>query len=714
MPCSHRRRGSWLSEAFILAFLLTIASPASADDCSPQASPDAAQIFARRTAFNEAIAAKDIEAVADLLAERVVLVTGTDSIVFTGREAQLATWRDDFGDGRRAVYVRTPDCIRVFGVTPIALEYGRWRGEREADRENFAIGRYSAKWRLIDGAWRLEAEIFATEACAGDLCPEVAPALADAGVRGAVAAPDRYSARVAAQILETGGNAVDAAVAAAFTLAVTYPEAGNIGGGGFMTLFIDGESRFLDYRETAPQAATRDMFLDAQGQVIQNASLVGAKASGVPGTVLGLWEAHRRFGSLPWERLLAPAIDLAAQGYVVHEKTWQYRQDALALFDGKTNFHRYFGSMRSGEVFRQPELAKTLQRIARDGAREFYEGETAGLLVAQMQRDGGLISAEDLRGYRVVWREPLRFEWRGNLIHTAPLPSSGGIALVQMLGMKDARSADFAGLALNSARYIHLLAEIEKRVFADRADYLGDPAFTEAPVAQLVAPGYLAKRAAEVNPVAISPTAKVRPGLEPHQTTHFSIVDADGNAVANTLTLNWDYGSGVVVEGAGFLMNDEMDDFSARPGAGNAFGVVGGDANAIAPGKRMLSSMTPTIVTRDGRVTLVLGSPGGSRIFTSIFQVLVNLHDFGLPLADAVAAQRVHHQLLPKDTIYFDAFAPLTGSVAEALKSMGYVLEDQGWEMGDVQAIRVIGSEVEVAADPRGRGAGIVVRGPVR
>ncbi len=539
-----------------------------------------------------------------------------------------------------------------------------------------------------------------------------APALADAKLHGAIAAPDAYSAQVAAQVLEQGGNAVDAAVAAAFTLAVTYPEAGNIGGGGFMTLFHDGESHFLDYRETAPRAATRDMFLDAQGAVLENASLVGAKASGVPGTVLGLWEAHRRFGSLPWAQLLSPAIDLAAKGYVVHEKTWQYRQDALALFDGKTNFRRYFGSMKSGEVFRQAELARTLQRIARDGAREFYEGETAELLVAQMQRDGGLIDAHDLRGYRVIWREPLRFDWRGNVIHTAPLPSSGGIALVQMLGMKDARSADFAGLGLNSARYIHLLAEIGKRVFADRADYLGDPAFTEAPVAQLVAPDYLARRAAEVNPAAISPTAEVRPGLEPHQTTHFSIVDAAGNAVANTFTLNWDYGSGVVVEGAGFLMNDEMDDFSASPGASNAFGVVGGDANAIVPGKRMLSSMTPTIVTRDGRVTLVLGSPGGSRIFTAIFQVLVNLYDFGLSLADAVAAQRVHHQLLPKDTIYYDAFAPLTGPVAEALEAMGYVLEDQGWEMGDVQAIRVTGTDVEVAADPRGRGLGILVGGP--
>lgn len=528
--------------------------------------------------------------------------------------------------------------------------------------------------------------------------------------RGAVAAPDEYSARVAAEILEKGGNAVDAAVATAFTLAVTYPEAGNIGGGGFMTLYLGGKSYFIDYRETAPRAATRTMFLDEKGEVIEKLSLVGAKASGVPGTVLGLWEVHQRFGKLPWSQLLSPAITYATEGFKVHEKTYQYRQDALALFGSKTNFHRYFGSMKSGGIFRQPELAQTLQRIAQAGPKDFYDGRTAQLLVAQMQRDGGLITAQDLRDYRVVWREPLSFEWRGNTIHTSPLPSSGGIALVQLLGIKEARSNDFKGLELNSARYIHLLAEIEKRVFADRADYLGDPAFTNAPVDQLIAPAYLAKRAAEVNPTAISPTEAVRPGLESHQTTHFSIVDASGNAVSQTFTLNWDYGNGVVVEGAGFLLNDEMDDFSSKPGVSNAFGVVGGEANAIEPGKRMLSSMTPTIVTRDGQVTLVLGSPGGSRIFTSLFQVLNNLYDYHLPLDKAVAAQRVHHQLLPKDTIYFDSFAPLTGAVADELRAMDYTLEDQGWEMGDVQAIRVTGTKIEAAADPRGRGVGVVVR----
>ncbi len=527
---------------------------------------------------------------------------------------------------------------------------------------------------------------------------------------GAVAAPDQYGAQVAADILKKGGNAVDAAVATAFTLAVTYPEAGNIGGGGFMTLYMDGKAYFLDYREVAPKAATRNMYLDEKGEVIENLSLVGARAAGVPGTVMGLWEAHRKFGKLPWSELITPAVGYAKNGFKVAAKQYQYREDALGLFKDSTNFNDYFGKMKVGETFTQPELAQTLERIADKGVSEFYQGKTADLLVAQMQASNGLISKDDLKDYKAVWREPLRIDWRGNVVYTAPLPSSGGIALAQLLGIKELRAADFKGVELNSARYIHLLAEVEKRVFADRADYLGDPAFAKVPVNELIAPEYLARRAKEVNPTAISETEKVRPGLEPHQTTHFSIVDQQGNAVSNTYTLNWDYGSGMVVKGAGFLLNDEMDDFSSKPGVANAFGVVGGDANAIEPGKRMLSSMSPSLVTRDGNVTLVLGTPGGSRIFTSVFQVLNNLYDYNLSLEKAVAAQRVHHQLLPKDTIYFDAYAPLTGEVAKELKAMGYTLEDQGWEMGDIQAIRVTGTKLETASDPRGRGIGQVVK----
>ena len=527
---------------------------------------------------------------------------------------------------------------------------------------------------------------------------------------GAVAAPDQYGAEVAAQILKKGGNAVDAAVATAFTLAVTYPEAGNIGGGGFMTMYIDGKPYFLDYRETAPKAASRDMYLDDKGEIIENLSLVGSRAAGVPGTVMGLWEAHQRFGKLPWAELLTPAVGYAKNGFTVADQQFQYREDALALFKGTTNFGDYFGSMNPAQTFKQPVLAETLERIADQGAKEFYHGKTADLLVAQMQADKGLITKQDLNDYKVNWREPMRVDFRGNTLYTAPLPSSGGIALAQLIGIKEDRAADFKGVELNSAPYIHLLAEIEKRVFADRADYLGDPAFGKMPVAELTDPAYIAKRAKEVNPKAISATANVKPGLEPHQTTHFSIVDKQGNAVSNTYTLNWDYGSGVVVKGAGFLLNDEMDDFSSKPGVANAFGVVGGNANAIEPGKRMLSSMSPSLVTRDGQVTLVLGTPGGSRIFTSIFQVLNNIYDYNLPLEKAVAAQRVHHQLLPKDTIYFDAYAPLTGKVADELKAMGYTLEDQGWNMGDIQAIQVKGTALETASDPRSRGVGMVVK----
>ena len=526
---------------------------------------------------------------------------------------------------------------------------------------------------------------------------------------GAVAAPDEYSAKVAAEVLRKGGNAVDAAVATAFTLAVTYPEAGNIGGGGFMTLFMNGKPYFLDYRETAPKAASKTMFLDDKGEVIENLSLVGARAAGVPGTVLGLWDAHERFGKLPWSELLTPAIGYAREGFKVADQQFQYREDAIGLFNGATNFEDYFGSMSAGATFRQPELAKTLERIADRGPDDFYKGQTADLLVAQMKRDGGLITKQDLTDYRTKWREPMRVDWQGKTLYTAPLPSSGGIALAQLIGIKEQRAADFKDVPLNSARYIHLLAEIEKRVFADRADYLGDPDFSDVPVAKLTSPEYLKRRAAEIDPTSISKTENVRPGLEPHQTTHFSIVDADGNAVSNTYTLNWDYGSGVVVKGAGFLLNDEMDDFSAKPGVANAFGVVGSDANAIEPGKRMLSSMSPSIVTQDGQVSLVLGTPGGSRIFTSIFQVLNNVYDFNLPLEKAVAAQRVHHQLLPKDTIYYDAYAPLEGEVAQKLKAMGYTLEDQGWSMGDIQAVRVEGTSLKTASDPRGRGVGIVV-----
>ncbi|MDF7667776.1 gamma-glutamyltransferase [Orbaceae bacterium ESL0727] len=527
---------------------------------------------------------------------------------------------------------------------------------------------------------------------------------------GAVASPDQYGTAVAAEILKKGGNAIDAAVATAFTLAVTYPEAGNIGGGGFMTIYMNNKAYFLDYREVAPKLASENMYLDNKGELIDGMSIVGAKAVGVPGTVMGLWEAHQKFGTLKWADLVQPAIHYAEKGFIVADQQFQYRQDAVTFFGDKTNFFDYFGSLKPGKNFTQPELANTLKRIAAQGPQDFYHGETAQLIVNEMKKDGGLITHDDLVNYTAKWREPLSFKWRDNMVYTAPLPSSGGVALKQLLLMKQDLNNDFNQVEVNSANYIHLLAEIEKRVFADRADYLGDPAYTNVPVEKLTDINYISQRAKEVNPNAISPTESVKPGLETHQTTHFSIVDKWGNAVSNTYTLNWDFGSGVVVRGAGFLLNDEMDDFSSKPGVANQFGVIGGNANAIQAGKRMLSSMSPTIITKNGAVSMVIGTPGGSRIFTSIFQVINNFYDYHMSLQDAVNAQRVHHQLLPKNTIYFDAYKPLQGQVAEALQKMGYILEDQGWLMGDVEAISINDNVIEAASDARGRGVTQIVQ----
>ncbi|MEO3879926.1 gamma-glutamyltransferase [Rheinheimera fenheensis] len=527
--------------------------------------------------------------------------------------------------------------------------------------------------------------------------------------RGAVASPDRYGADTAELILRQGGNAVDATVATAFTLAVTYPEAGNIGGGGFMTLWFDGKPYFLDYRETAPAKAHRDMYLDADKQLIADLSLIGHKASGVPGTVMGLWQAHQRFGSMPWAELLKPAIGYAKNGFIVAENQYQYRADLLQQLEGKTNFARYFARMQAGQNFTQPELAATLTRIAKQGPSDFYQGETARLIAAQMQRGGGLITLDDLAGYKAGWREPIITHWRDKQLVTTAPPSSGGIALSQLLGLKQRLAAHFDGVALNSAQYVHLIAEIAKRVFADRADYLGDPDFTAVPQQQLLDAAYLDKRAAEINPKQLSATAAVKPGLEGYHTTHFSILDKHGNAVANTYTLNLDFGSGVVVEGAGFLLNNEMDDFSAKAGVPNAFGVVGSDANAIAPGKRMLSSMTPSLLVKDGKVELVIGTPGGSTIFTSIFQVITNLYDYQLSLQDAVAAPRFHHQLLPEHQITMEPYAPLLPEVQQTLQQQGYNLYTQSWSLGDIQAIRVTGTEIEAVADPRSRGVARVL-----
>lgn len=530
----------------------------------------------------------------------------------------------------------------------------------------------------------------------------------------AVAVADKYSADAAEEIFRQGGNAVDAAVAIAFTLAVTYPEAGNIGGGGFMTVYMGGKPYFLDYRERAPLAATKDMYLDKDGNVVKGMSLYGDRAVGVPGTVAGMWEAQKRFGKLKWKQVIAPAIRYARDGFVVDEQLAQRGVDASKEFGGKTNFDQYFSGLKAGATFKQPELAAVLARIANDGAKDFYDGKTADLIAASMKKGGGLITKQDLVQYKAVWRQPIQANWNGYRVITAPPPSSGGIGLVQLLTMKADRNADFDGVALNSPQYVHLIAEIEKRVFADRAQYLGDPDFYKVPVAQLTDAAYIAKRAAEVNPEKPSDTKSVLPGLgtsmpEKAETTHFSVVDKWGNAVSNTYTINGYFGSGVVAEGTGIVLNDEMDDFSAKPGVANMFGVVGSDANAIEPKKRPLSSMSPTVLTKDGKVALVIGTPGGSRIFTSIFQVITNLYDFKMPLKDAVGAMRFHHQLLPPNTIFWEPYHPIDGELAKGIEAKGYTLKGQDFS-GDIQAIRIDGKTPEAVSDPRGRGVSRVIR----
>ena len=549
---------------------------------------------------------------------------------------------------------------------------------------------------------------------------ESVPAVAKTGgakpvlTASAMAVADEFSADAAEQIFKEGGNAVDAAVAIAFTLAVTYPEAGNLGGGGFMTLYVNGKPYFIDYRERAPLAATKDMYLDKDGNVIKGMSLVGPRAVGVPGTVAGMWEAQKRFGRLKWKQVLAPAIHYARDGFEVSDQLQERRDAAAKDFGDKTNFGKYFGGLNAGVTFKQPELAATLTRIADKGAKEFYDGKTADMIAAEMKADGGLITKRDLQQYKAVWRQPVQADWNGYRVITAPPPSSGGIGLVQLLKMKADLKDKFEGVPLDSAKYIHLVAEIEKRVFADRAQYLGDPDLFKVPIAQLTDDAYLAKRAAEVNPDKPSDTQSVQPGLgtsmpEKAATTHFSVTDKWGNAVSNTYTINGYFGSGVVADGTGIVLNDEMDDFSAKPGVANMFGVVGSDANAIEPKKRPLSSMSPTILTKDGKVALVIGTPGGSRIFTSIFQVISNIYDFKMPLKEAVAAMRFHHQLLPPNTIFWEPYKPIEGELAKELQDMGYVLQKQGFN-GDIQAIKINGDTPEPAADPRGRGVTRVVK----
>jgi gamma-glutamyltranspeptidase/glutathione hydrolase len=531
--------------------------------------------------------------------------------------------------------------------------------------------------------------------CSG--APQAAPLLE----RGVVASPEPHAGAAGAAILREGGNAVDAAIAVQFALAVTFPNAGNLGGGGFMLIHTSAGETSIDYRETAPGAAHRDMFLDREGNVVPDLSLHSHKASGVPGSVAGMWLAHRKFGTLPWRKLLEPAIRLAEEGWKLDP--WSARSFAALRPGGAAETFRG----REGEPFVQKELGATLRRIADGGRDGFYKGETARLVAEEMKRGGGLITLEDLAGYEAKERAPVEGTYRGLRVVSMAPPSSGGVILVELLNLMERYEP--ARLAHHSAPHVHLVCELEKRVFADRAEHLGDPDFYDVPVGRLVDKAFAAERARTISLERRTLPDGVSHGVvtkEKEQTTHFSVVDKWGNAVANTTTLNAGYGSGIVVRGAGFLMNNEMDDFSSKPGVPNLFGAIGREANAIAPRKRMLSSMTPTFVFREGRLWLVLGTPGGTTIFTTVFQVIVNRVDFGMTLADAVAAPRFHHQWPPlrkeADPIFVEK--PFGAAVETALRGMGYSLQPRG-RIGDVHALEIAGRLAFGVSDPRGIGA---------
>jgi gamma-glutamyltranspeptidase/glutathione hydrolase len=521
-----------------------------------------------------------------------------------------------------------------------------------------------------------------------------------------VVAQEPLAADVGLAVLKSGGNAIDAAVAVGFALEVTYPFAGNIGGGGFLTArFADGRATFIDFREAAPKGATRNMYLDAAGNVTRD-SIDGWRASGVPGTVRGLELAHKKYGRKPWADLVAPAVDLAGSGFVMSWSTSDSLAHAghLAKFpESKRIFVRDGKPYEPGEVFVQSELAATLERIRTRGAADFYEGETARRLAAEMERNGGLITLDDLRNYRAVERKPLEGKYKNYGIITAPPPSSGGIGILQMLGMLEGSGYEKTGAG--SAATIHYLAEVMRRYYADRSEYFGDPDFYKVPVAGLLDPAYIASRRASIDPDRVTPSDRLgpgQPGRESTNTTHYSIVDAEGNAVAVTYTLNGAYGSGVTVPGLGFLLNNEMDDFAAKPGTPNMFGLVQGESNAIQPGKRPLSSMTPTIVVRDGKPFLVLGAPGGSTIITAVLQVMLNVIDFGMNVQDAVDAPRVHHQWKPDQLELERGISPDTIAL---LRQRGHVINDsRPVVLARVEAILIDGGWLQGGQDGRGSG----------
>jgi gamma-glutamyltranspeptidase/glutathione hydrolase len=503
-----------------------------------------------------------------------------------------------------------------------------------------------------------------------------------------VVTADKYATDVGVEVLLKGGNAIDAAVAVAFALAVSYPQAGNIGGGGFMVIRTSkGEKFALDYREKAPMAAHKDMYLDSDGQVIDKASVSGYQAVGVPGTVAGLFKAHKKFGKLNWQELVQPAIDLALNGIIVdrflEESLNDNLEDFLPFPSSMAIFTNSGSVLREGETWIQDDLGKTLQRIQKNGPKGFYEGETAEKIVNAMEQNDGLITFEDLESYEAVWRDPIHFTYRGYDIYSMSLPSSGGILIAEI--MNTLENANLSSLGHNSSATMHLWIETEKQAYADRAEFLGDSDFIEAPVEHLMSKKYGQRIFESINPHYARSSDIIKPAPFEHtETTHYSVIDADGNTVSTTYTINSFYGSGVVIEGTGILMNNEMDDFSIKPGFPNLFGLVGSGANSIESEKRMLSSMSPTIVVKDNRTFMTAGSPGGSVIITSVAQVLSNVIDHKMNIREAVEAPRFHHQWLP-DLVKYEEFG-FPNDVLENLEKRGHQLE-QVSDLGNVQAI---------------------------
>jgi len=544
------------------------------------------------------------------------------------------------------------------------------------------------------------------------------------GTDGMVSTTDRVASEIGVEVLRRGGNAVDAAVATHFALAVVNPEAGNIGGGGFMVIrMADGQTAALDFREKAPLRATRDMFLDDRG-ALTDRSQIGHLAAGVPGSVAGMWETHQRFGSLPWVELVQPAVNLA-EGIVVHERLAQSLQEyeeslqrypstaAAFLLNGR--------APRVGDRFVQRDLADTLRRIALDGKDGFYRGPTAALVEAEMRRGGGIMTREDLARYEAVWREPIVFQYRNHTVISMPPPSSGGVAIAEILNILEGYNLPELGYL--SQDHAHIWTETVKRAFADRNAYLADPDYVPQPVERLISDAYATERRAEIRADRATPSEQVRAGLganarrehvvarpEGDHTTHYSVVDGNGNAVAVTTTINSLYGSFVTVAGAGFLLNNEMDDFTVSPDTPNKFGLVQGEGNAIQPEKRMLSSMTPTILLdATGRVKLVTGSSGGPTIITTVAQIISNVVDFNMDIGSATAAPRLHHQHLPDELSY--ERNGLRPDVESALRSLGHNLKARSGYLGDTQSILVLSNGTLTAvADPRRGGAAVSVR----